>query len=274
MQVVRDLAGGPKPSPLDLLYNAQDDADASETRYKGSLAKIMDWNNANGMQVTGVGESTAFENIIGILEESVTGASGYLLNDASYGPVPRKITPILPSSIVRAEYSRADAAGTANTESTCTGSAGGTTLTGTTTDIDVDDMMIGGWIYFVTGDNAGYLHYCTDSANSGETVTIATAFAFDVLATDTLLVTRPPMTLWLQADATYSGLKSTIDDGACTFPVVGLQYYITAPGIPFQRLDRDKHDGLKIANARLYHDFLVGGSATLGSVWRDTVVRA
>ena len=67
MQVVRDLAGGHAPMPIELFYNQQDDADASETRYAGSLVKIMDCDNANGMQCCWAGESTAYESIIGIL---------------------------------------------------------------------------------------------------------------------------------------------------------------------------------------------------------------
>ena len=274
MQIVRDLAGGAKPPAIEVFYNAQSDADASETKYKGSLCKVMDWDSAVGIQVTHMAEATANESVFGILEEEVSGASGYLLNDTSYGAVVRKVTPLLPTSIVRAEYSQKDAAGTANTESTCTGSAAGTTITGTTTDIDTDDLMIGGWLYFLTGANAGYLHYCTDSADSGETITIATALAGTLAATDTFLAICPPMTLWLLYDATATGIKSTIDDGARTMPVMGLMHYIKAPGIPFQRLDRNLHDGLKIDNARFYHDFIIGGSATLGNVWRDTIVRA
>lgn len=274
MHIVRDLAGGSKPPALDVFYNKEDDADASETAYKGSLCKLMDWNNANGIQVCHAGESTAYENIFGILEESVSGSSGYLLNDASYGAVTRKVTPILPTSIVRAEYARMDASGSANTESTCTGSAAGTTVTGTTTDIDTDDLMVGGWLFFLTGANAGYLHYCTDSADSGETITIATALNGALVATDTLLAIRPAMTLWLGLDATYVNLLNSIDDGACTLPVVGLMHYIEDVGIPLQKLDRNKHDGLKLVKPRFYHDFLIGGSATLGNVWRDTVIRA
>ena len=43
MQVVRDLAGGSKPSPIEVFYNGEDDADATTLRYKGSLCKLMDW---------------------------------------------------------------------------------------------------------------------------------------------------------------------------------------------------------------------------------------
>ncbi|MCP4262818.1 MAG: hypothetical protein GY774_35715 [Planctomycetes bacterium] len=274
MEIVRDLVGGNRPPPINVFYNAQDDADGSETRYKGSLCKLMDWDNAAGIQVTGAIESTTLENIFGILEEEVSGASGYLLNDADYGAITRKVTPILPTSIIRGEYARNDAAGSANLESTATAAAAGTTVTGTTTDIDTDDLMVGGWLYFTNGANANKLHYVTDSADSGETLTIATALSGALVATDDFIVVQAPMTLWMALDATLVHLGNTVDDGARTLPVMGLMSYLTAPGIPFQRLDRNLHDGLTIANARFYHDFIIGGSATLGNVWRDTIIRA
>ena len=122
MQVVRDLTGGHAPMPIELFYNQQDDADASETRYAGSLVKLMDWDNANGIQCCWAGESTVYENMIGILAEP-PGTDGYLLNDGTYGAQTKKIIPILPSSIIRAEYSRTDPAGTTNLESTATAAA-------------------------------------------------------------------------------------------------------------------------------------------------------
>jgi hypothetical protein len=274
MQVVRDLAGGAKPPALNLYYNADAAADASTTRYKGSLVKVMDWEGATGIQLTWAGGTTANEGIFGILEEKVSGASGYLLDDAAYGGVVRKVTPILATSVVRAEYGQKDAAGTSNLESTSTGAAAGKTITGTSNDIDTDDLMIGGWLYFTNGANAGYLHYITDSANSGETMTIATALAGALVATDDFIVVQAPMSLWFLYDATMTGLKSTMDDGARTMPGMGLMTYIKDVGIPFQRLDRNEHDGLKLVNPKFYHDLVIGGSATIGNVWRDTILRA
>lgn len=272
MEITRDLTGGAAPpSPIELFYNQQDDADASETRYKGSLVKLMDWNNANGIQACWAGETTVYENIIGVLAEA-PGTDGFLLNDAASPAVTKKVIPLLPTSIVRAEYSQSDPAGTSNLDTNFTGTAASTTLTagdGTTT----ADLMIGGWVYYTNGTNQNYLHYITDNDNAGA-ITLATAQVGATLATDDLIVINAPNTLWLALDAQYVNLLSEVDDAARTLPVVGLMTYISAPGIPYQRLDRAKHDGLVIANARFYHEFLIGGSATLGNVWRDTVVRA
>jgi hypothetical protein len=272
MEIIRDLAGGGKPSPINVFYNSEDDADGSEVRYKGSLVRLMDWDNANGIMFTGVGESVTLENIAGILGEHV-GADGtnFLLNDASYGARTRKMYPLLPTSIVRGEYARADAAGTSNLDTNMTG----TTTTITCGDaLGVDDLLIGGWLYPTNGASANKLRYITDSANSGETFTLATSLASALVATDDSILVMPPHTLWMALDATFTGLLSEAVVSARTLPVVGLGTFISAPGIPYQRLDRNKHDGLTIANAKFYHEFIIGGSATLGNIWRDTVVRA
>jgi len=277
MEIIRDLAGGGRPSPINVFYNTDDDADSATTRYKGSLCKLMDWNNAAGIQFTWAGESVTYENIAGILAEEV-GANasthnddnGYLLNDASYGASTKKVYPLLPTSVVRAEYSQTDPAGTSNLDTNMTG----TTTTITAGDgITTNDLMIGGWLYFTNGTCQNQLHYITDSA-SANTLTLATSIAGTNAATDDIVVVNPPHTLWMALDATYTNILSEVDDGSRTLPVVGLGTFISAPGIPYQRLDRDKHDGLSIANARFYHEFVIGGSATLGNVWRDTVVRA
>ena len=274
MQVVRDLAGGQKPGTLSLFYNGTYNADSVTKRYKGSLVKVMDWDAAAGIQLTWAGTTVAMEGMFGVLEEEQGITGNYQLNSTTYGARTRKVTPILASSIVRAEYARKDPAGTAITESTSTGSKAGTTITGTTTDIDVDDKMIGGWVYFLSGDNDGYLHYITDSTNSGETMTISTALTGALVSADTFLCIAPPMTNFLAVDDHYVNLKSTMDDGARTLPVLGLMTYIDAVGMSFQPLMRNKHDGLKIKNARFYHEFLLGGSATLGNVFRDVRVVA
>ena len=272
MEIIRDLAGGGKPSPINVFYNSEDDADGSEVRYKGSLVRLMDWDNANGIMFTGVGESVTLENIAGILAEHV-GADGtnFLLNDVAYGARTRKMYPLLPTSIVRGEYARADAAGTSNLDTNMTG----TTTTITCGDaLGVDDLLIGGWLYPTNGASANKLRYITDSANSGETFTLATSLASALVATDDSILVMPPHTLWMALDATFTGLLSEAVVSARTLPVVGLGTFISAPGIPYQRLDRNKHDGLTIANAKFYHEFIIGGSATLGNIWRDTVVRA
>ena len=133
--------------------------------------------------------------------------------------------------------------------------------------------MIGGWIYFTNGACANQLHYVTNSDASGA-LTLPTSIAGANLSTDDLIIVCPPHTRLLAVDATYSNLLSEVDDGARTLAVFGLGTFISAPGIPYQRLDRNKHDGLVIANAKFYHEFIIGGSATVGSVWRDVMVVA
>jgi len=272
MEIVRDLAGGGKPAPLNMFYSSDTDADGGSIRYKGSLAKMADWNTATGIMATYAGETTAMEGIIGLLGESVTAATeSYMLNDAAYGATTKKIYPLLPSSVVRGEYSQNDPAGTTNLDTNMTG----TTTTVTCGDaLGVDNLLIGGWLYPTNGDCANQLHYITDSANSGETFTLATSLANSLVATDDSILVMPPHTYWLALDAVKTNLLSEAVVSARTLPVLGLGTFISAPGIPYQRLDRDKHDGLIIANARFYHEFIIGGSATLGNVWRDTIVRA
>jgi hypothetical protein len=272
MWVVRDLSGGPKPSPIELFYNGNDDADSSTKRYKGSLVKICDWDNATGIFCTHAEETTTYEGIIGILaEEQGAADDNYMAEDASYGMRVRKITPTLPSSIIRAEYAQKDPSGSSILDTGASVAAAGATFT--TAAMTADDQMIGGWIYFVTGANAGYLHYVKDSA-SGNDITFATAVANAVVSGDTFICINPPMTLWLDLCDHAVHIESEVDDGSRNFAIVGLMTYFTDDGHEFQRLDRNLHDGLKLSKPRFYHDFLMGGSATIGSVWRDTVLRA
>lgn len=269
MQIVRDLAGGGRPSPIELFYNGEDDADATTLRYKGSLVKLADWNNANGIFCTHASESTAYENLIGILAEEQGTSDNYLANDASYGMRTKKIEPLLPTSIIRGEYAQTDPAGTSILDTSATATAASTTFTVT---ITTADLMIGGWIYFTNGSNANYLHYITD--NSTTTATFATAVTYAVVAADDWICILPPNTLWMDFDSHDVNIVSEVDDGSRTVPVVGLMTYITDVGIPFQRLDRDKHDGLKLVKPRFYHDFVFAGSTTLNNVWTGTVIRA
>jgi hypothetical protein len=100
----------------------EDDADGSEVRYKGSLVKLMDWDNRQLVSCLPGRRISNIENIAGILGEHV-GADGtnFLMNDVAYGARTRKMYPLLPTSIVRGEYARADAAGTSNLDTNMTG---------------------------------------------------------------------------------------------------------------------------------------------------------
>jgi hypothetical protein len=253
MRVVRDLIGGHTPMPISLPYNGSTDEDNTDTRYAGSLVKLSDIDDIDdGAFLTWAGEVTALTNTFGILEEEVS--DGYLPNDGTYGMNRNKITPIFPSSVIRAEYVQEDKAGAAAYDTNFTGSAAGVALT-CGDSITTADTFIGGWVYFINGANAGYLHYVTDSDASG--VLTVSAMNGATVAGDDLLIINPANERRCLFDATYTGLKSEVDDAARTVTIFfGLEHYISAPGIPFGRLDYNKHDGLKIANARFYHDFL------------------
>jgi len=270
MQVVRDLAGGGRPAPLELYYNGIYNADCTTKRYKGSLVKVTDAACAVGPFYTWAGTSTLYQSIFGILEEEVGTSGNYMPSHATAAMVTKKITPVLPSSVVRAEYAQKDPAGSATVTSAGTISAASGTFTHTQTSSDY--YHSGGWLYFVTGANAGYLHYIEQ--NSDTDMTLGTVAANAVVTGDTWLLILPSNTQKLKLCDHEVCIDSEGVLGNRTFYCLGLMHYITAPGTPFQRLDRAKHDGLKIANARFYHDFIIGGNDTTGSVWRDTLVVA
>jgi len=253
MWIVRDLLGGPKPPPIDVYYNNQDDADGTEQRYAGGLCKITDHDDIdNGMFFTWAGESTAMENVCGILAEDPGITGNYKPSDASYGMTLRKMYPIFPSTVIRAEYSQADAAGDENYDTGATIDAGGDDLLIT---ITTADTLIGGWIYFLNGDNGGYLHYVYDSETTYAELATVTAGA--VVGADDFLVIESHTCHEVDFDATYSGIKSEVDDNVKADQIMGFMHYIEAPTVPFQPLDRDKHDGLYVPNARFYHDFVI-----------------
>ena len=265
MQIVRDLFHGMAPVPIEVPFCPDTDADGSNTGYKGQLVKITDFDDIDhGTWVTLATEATALENLCGILAEDVTsGGSCYMLDSASGDWIRKKIFPILPSTVIRAEYSRSDAAGTANTDTAIYTATAGTTLT--CPSLTAADDMIGAWVYWLTGNNANYLHYIKDSTNS-TSATLATATAYAGAAGDTCLVIAPPLTHLLDFDATYTGLISEIVDASRSETVQGIDYYIQAPGLNFQKLSR-KHDGLYIPNARFFHDFTIPGVAAGANAW-------
>jgi len=228
MQIVRDLFHGMAPVPIEVPFCPDTDDDGSNTGYKGQLVKITDYDDIDhGTWVTLATEATAKENLCGILAEDVSSGGGcYMLDSSSGNWIRKKIFPILPSTVIRAEYSRKDAAGTANTDTAIyTASASTTVVVPTMT---TADTMIGGWIYFLTGNNANYLHYVTNNTTA-EAATFSTATANAGSASDTCLVIQPPMVRRLDFDATYTGLISEIVPGSLSETVQGLDYYIEAP---------------------------------------------
>ena len=269
MRVVRDLiAGNVCPPPIELWYNGELAADSTTKRYKGSLVKMMDFDDVDhGKFFTFAGEATALENIAGILEEEHGTSGNYLPDDGTYSCRYRKVTPIFPSSVIEAEYSAADLAGTANYDTAATGTAGTDDLTITV----VQDEPIGGWVYFLNGSNKDYLYYIDDTATTASAQLLPN-LNYDVAAADDFIYVAPPCTNLLLLDATYTGLKSEIASSSRTLSVQGLSTWIEAPGMQKQRLDFAKHAGLKIPNARFYHHFVIvpkskNGATTLSNIW-------
>jgi len=266
MKVVKDLIGGSKPQPIELLYNGTLDDDSTTLRYKGSLVKVMDVDDVDvGKFCTFAGLATAMENIIGILAEDQPTSGNYVPNDAAYGPTYKKIVPIFPSTIIEAEYSQKDSAGADNTDTGASASAASSTFT--CASLTSNDTWIGGWIYFVTGSAAGELHYVLDNEASGNTMTFATAMTNAAIAGDTFLAIRPPMTVVVDFDGTYSDLKSEVTDSSAVDVITGLSTWISAPGIGKTKLSRDTHDGLKISNAKFYHQFTLPGNRDVPNAW-------
>jgi len=265
MKVVKDLIGGSKPQPIELPYNGDVGVDSVTKRYAGSLAKVMDAADIDkGVFCTFAGEATAMLNVVGILEEEQGLTGNYVFDDATYGFRYRKITPVSPFTAIEAEYSQADAAGTNNTDTGASGSAAATTLAAGVTVTQY--TMSGGWIYFLTGANAGYLHYVTTDGGSDD-LTLSTALANAVISSDTLLCIRPPMAAVVDFDATYTSIKSELATASNIDVILGLSTWISAPGIAKTKLARDVHDGCKIVNAKFYHQFTLPGSGTYENAW-------
>jgi hypothetical protein len=258
MEAIKSVYSNMPPPAIEVWYNGELAADSTTLRYTGSIVKLMNHGDIdNGVFATFGGLTTIGERVFGILGEAQPTTGNYLPNDATYGPVYRKVVPCPPAVIVQAEYAQNDRAGTSNLDTGATGSAGSTTFT--TASISANDEMIGGWIYFTNGSNQNYLHYVTDSAAAGNTLTLATALNNAVVATDDWVCILPPMARKCLFDDTYTGIKSEVDDGSWTHSIMGLSTWIKAPGIPMQKLSRDNHDGLSIANARFYHQFTFCG---------------
>ena len=130
--------------------------------------------------------------------------------------------------------------------------------------------MIGGWVYFLTGANAGYLNHVKNNTTS--VITFSTVLANAVVSGDTFLVIQPPFCTVVDFDATYSNLKSEADDAATTDAVSGLDHSIEAIGTPMEKLDKSKHDGLNIGTkAKFYHDFTIPGAAIGNNAWANGI---
>jgi len=263
----RDLIGGGRPSPIELYYNGDLDVDSVTKRYRGSLVKLMDYDNVDhGGFATFAGLTTAMENFVGILEEEQGLTGNYLPDATTYGMQRRKITPCFPSTVILGEYARTDAAGSAMTDTGATCSAASATFT---IDSDTADEWIGGWVHMLTGAYAGALHYIKDSA-ANTSVTFATVAAKAIVSADTFLAIGKANCREVLFNDTFTGIKSEIAYDLHIHRVMGLMHYIEDVGIPFQPLDRNKHDGLILKNPKFYHAFTVVAL----SAWADGIAAA
>jgi len=264
MRVIRDLiSGNVTPVPFDIHYNGDLAVDSVTKRYKGSLCKMMDYDDIDhGRFVTFAGLTTAMENVCGILEEEQSITENYLPDDADYGMGYRKMTPIFPSSVIEAEYSQNDMAGTSNLATSITGSAAGTSLAATITTADV---LIGGWVYVTNGSCAGFLSYITN--NTTAAITIANALPATLVTADDELIILPSNARLCDFDATYSAIKSVYDDGSWPDSIVGISTWIKAPGIGMTKLDRNTHSGLTITGAQFFHQFVIPSNVTYPNAW-------
>ncbi len=271
MRIIRDLiSGNVTPVPFDVYYNGTADTDSVTKRYKGSLCKMSNWESTHGYYVTFAGVTTAMEGVCGILEEEQGITGNYLPDSTTYGCEYKKMTPLFPTSVIEAEYSRYDAAGTSNAvASGVTGTAGAAALAVT---ITTADYLIGGWVYFLTGSCAGFLTYILD--NSTSAVTLDDVLPAAVLTTDDMLLILPPFAHYADFDATYSGLKSVWADNARTDRISGISTWIKAPGIPMTKLERGTHSGLIIENAQFYHQFVIPNNATFPNYWTAGILEA
>jgi len=113
------------------------------------------------------------------------------------------------------------------------------------------------------------LHYILDTT-ADTSATFSTVMAKAVVSADTFLVINKANTGWCLMNDTYSGFKSEIAVDLHVHRVVGIMNYISAPGVNFQRLQRSKHDGVIIPNARFYHEFTFGAL----NIWSSGIAAA
>lgn len=250
--------GGAEPIIKDLFFNESLTAVGDTKVYDGAFVKLMDYDDVDhGRHITLGNNVTIVENQIGIICEEVA-ASGdtYLLETAAAtGTAQRKKILVNPLAVYLVEYARKDRAGTATTDTGFAFSAAGTAST-TSPDPGAGDEDIGGWIYFLDGANAGYLHYILDTADSATTgvTTLRTAIVNAVVSADTELCIQPPFATNFDLNATYTDLISEFRYDQRDNRLKGLDYWIKAPGIPMQKLNASKHDGLKVDGARFFHE--------------------
>lgn len=252
-----DLTGA-DPIVKDLMFNEELTADGDTKVYDGAFVKLVDYDDIDhGRFITLMDNSTIYENQVGIICEEVAASGATYLPDtvAATGTWQRKKILVNPCAVYLVEYARKDRAGTACTDTGFAFSAAGTAST-TSPDANAADAAIGGWLYFLDGANQGYLHNILDSADSATTgvSVLRTAIVNAVVAADTELVINAPFDYAFDLNATYTDIKSEWILGSRDDRLKGIDYWISSPGIPFQKLHPSLHDGLKIDGARFYHE--------------------
>ena len=111
MRVVRDLFHGMSPIPVDMYFNTDVSGVGGSAGYKGQLCKLPDGNDLDeGRFVMPSVVATSLENLVGILAEDVASGTTWAIDGAVADPVRKKIIPICPTTLIRAEYSRYDSA--------------------------------------------------------------------------------------------------------------------------------------------------------------------
>jgi hypothetical protein len=261
MRFFYDMAGA-EPIIKDLIFNEELASNGDTKVYDGALVKLVDYDDVDhGKFICLADNATVNENVVGIICEEVAASGDTYLPDAAAatGTWARKKVLVNPNAVYLAEYVRKDRAGTENRDTGYVFAAAGTAST-TSPNTGAADELNGGWIYFDTGANAGYLHYILDSANAttNGVATLRTAVVNAVASGDYELVVMPALGYKFDLNATCTDLKSEVITGSLLDYHKGIDFWIKAPGVPFQKLDATKHDALKIDNARLYHELKIG----------------
>ena len=262
----RDLTGA-DPILMDLPFNHAIGADGDTITYKGAFCRIHDGSDINTGVTVVVPDGTVNQNFVGIVWEEVA-ATGetYLMNTAAVtGTWTRKKVLVNPHASYLVEYVQKDVDGSTETDTGYVIAASDTTTT-TVAGTMTNDYLIGAWLYFVDGSNASYLHNILDNTTTQISV-LRTAVTNAVAVGDAMVIVMPPMRWWWDLTATYTAFKSESITASLTNKFQGIDYWMTATGWPLQKLNPANHDGLKIANARFFHEVTHSGESATGSIF-------
>lgn len=270
-----DLCGA-EPIVKDLIFNEELASNGDTKVYDGAFVKLMDYDDVDhGRFITLMDNATIYENQIGIICEEVAATGDTYLPDAAAatGTYARKKILVNPLAVYLVEYARKDRAGTACTD-TGLAIAAATTVSTTSPNLGAADAQNGGWFYMLDGADAGYLHYILDSANSTTAglAVLRTATTNAIVAADTFLSIERAFEYAFDLNATYTDFKSEMIVGSRDDRLKGIDHWIQAPGIPFQKLHASKHDGLKIDGARFFHEVALANSYFTGPLANASMI--